>query len=72
MNEELTLAVEELRIRDRAQTWFLPVVFPGGDVPDRSIGAGETLRDFNYTLLTPQTWSEGIGKLVQAIRSDRN
>lgn len=68
MNEELTLAVEELRIRDRAQTWFLPVVLPGGEVPDWPISSGESLRDFNYTVLSLDNWTEGISRLVLAIR----
>jgi hypothetical protein len=68
MNEEVTLAVEELRMRSRDRVWFLPVVLPGGEVPDRSIGAGETLRDFNYAILTPETWSTELRKLVQVIK----
>jgi hypothetical protein len=68
MNEELTLAVEELRVRSRGRAWFLPVVLPGGEVPDRPIGAGETLRDFNYTMLYSETWSTEIRKLVRVIR----
>jgi hypothetical protein len=68
MNEELTLAVEELRVRSRDRVWFLPVVLPGGEVPDRPIGAGETLRDFNYTILYPETWSTELRKLVQVIK----
>jgi TIR domain len=72
MNEELTLAIEELRVRDRARVWFLPVVLPGGEVPDRLIGAGETLRDFNYIVLSPETWPTGVRRLVRAIKGDRS
>jgi hypothetical protein len=68
MNEELTLAVEELRLRSRDRVWFLPVVLPGGEVPDRPIGAGETLRDFNYATLYPETWSTELRKLVTVIK----
>ena len=67
MNEELTLAVEEMRMRNRERVWFLPVVLPGGEVPDRSIGAGESLRDFNYIVLSAETWSTAVRKLVQVI-----
>jgi hypothetical protein len=68
MNEELALAIEELRVRDRKQAWFLPVLFPGGEVPNWSVGAGETLRDFNYVLLSPETWFDGVSKLIRTIR----
>jgi hypothetical protein len=67
-NEELTLAIEELRMRNRERIWFLPVVLPGGEVPDWSIGAGETLRDFQYIVLSPETWPAGVRKLVQVIK----
>jgi TIR domain len=70
MNEELTLAIEELRMRNRDRVWFLPVLFPGGEVPDRPIGGGETLRDFNYIALAPKTWSSGVRQLVQVINKN--
>jgi len=68
MNEELILAVEELRMRNRERIWFLPTVLPGGEVPDWPIGAGQTLRDFHYIALSPETWSAGVRKLVQVIK----
>jgi hypothetical protein len=66
MNEELTLAVDELRQRGRDTSWFLPVVLPGGAVPDWSIGGGENLRDFNYTVLSDSSWDVGLQKLRRA------
>jgi hypothetical protein len=68
MNEELTVAVEELRARPRRTLWFLPVVLPGGEVPDWPVGGGENLRDFHYTMLEPATWAEGMRRLARAIR----
>jgi hypothetical protein len=68
MNEELNLAVDELRIRNREQAWFLPVVFPGGVVPDWPISTAESLRDFNYIVLSPGGWSAGVKKLVQTMQ----
>jgi hypothetical protein len=72
MNEELNLAVEELRVRNRTQVWFLPVIFPGGVVPDWPVGAGETLRDFNFTILSPDTWADALTKLIRTIQSPSN
>src|SRR5947209_3727571 len=37
MNEELTLAIDELRQRPTDRTWFVPLILPGGAVPARSI-----------------------------------
>ena len=40
MNEELTVAIEELRQRPTDRAWFIPVVLSGSGVPDRDIGGG--------------------------------
>jgi hypothetical protein len=32
---------------------------------------GENLSDFNYTLLFPDTWRDGVSKLVKAIQHYR-
>jgi TIR domain len=68
MNEELTFAIEELRVRNPQKIWFLPVVLPGGDVPDRPVNAHESLRDFHYTFLSPDNWDSGISNLVRSIQ----
>lgn len=47
MNEELTLAIEELRLIPTDRTWFIPVKLTPCNVPPRSIGAGETLQDIH-------------------------
>src|ERR1041385_3515428 len=39
MNEELTLAIDELRLRPVDRTWFIPVLLGGGTVPPRSISS---------------------------------
>jgi hypothetical protein len=38
MNEELTLAVEELRQRPTDQAWFIPVLLDACQMPRRAIG----------------------------------
>jgi hypothetical protein len=68
MNEELTLAIDELRQRPADRTWFLPVVLSECEIPDRNIGAGQTLRSIQWVRLDQQ-WKEGIGRIVQAILS---
>lgn len=72
MNEELTLAVEELRRRPTNNAWFVPVVLDRLEsVPDRSIGAGETLRDFQCVDLSmhPSTveWVKGVRRIAALI-----
>ncbi len=65
MNEELTIAIEEIRLRGDA-TWFIPVVL-SGDVPDRAIGGGRTLQDIQFVNLAPDHWTEGIEMLCRAM-----
>ncbi len=67
MNEELTLAVEELRLRPRERSWFFPVLLDGVDIPLIPIGPGETLRDLQAVSLASD-WSSGVGRLARAIR----
>lgn len=67
MNEELTLAIEELRKYATDREWFIPVLLSECDVPDRSIGAGETLRDINWVPLY-ENWDAGIHRILSVIK----
>ena len=51
MNEEITQAIEQLRQRQSDQPWFIPVLLSDCEIPDRSIGPGETLRSFQWVAL---------------------
>jgi hypothetical protein len=68
MNEELTIAVEELRLRPRDRAWFFPVCLDGALVPAISIGAGETLQDLQSVSLAAD-WEREVGRLARAIRA---
>lgn len=70
MNEELTLAIEELRKRQPDQTWFIPVLF-SGEVPDREIGAGKTLRDLQWIAFNEKNWDDGVQRILRVIRPDK-
>jgi hypothetical protein len=70
MNEELILAVEELRKRPTHSRWFIPVLL-SGEIPDIDIGAGRTLRDIQYVDLggsSVDTWSRGIAQLAEVVK----
>jgi HEAT repeat protein len=68
MNEELTLAIDELRQRPSNRSWFLPVLLSDSTaIPDRSIGGGETLASIQYVSLQDD-WDEGIRKLLEVIQ----
>jgi hypothetical protein len=65
MNEELTLAIEELRQRPTDRTWFVPVLLDGGVVPQRTISATETLRDLQWINLGTD-WELGVNAVIRA------
>ena len=66
MNEELTLAIEELRRRPTDKAWFVPVKLSECEIPDRDIGAGETLQDIQWVELY-KDWSSGIQRILESI-----
>jgi hypothetical protein len=67
MNEELTLAIEELRQRPTDRTWFIPVLLSKCEIPDRSIGAGEGLRDLQWLDLSSD-WYAGLERILPVLR----
>ena len=68
VNEELTLMIEELRQRRVDRVWLLVVRLDECVVPDRLIGAGESLRDLQYIDLFPDV-EASLGELVAALSS---
>jgi len=66
MNEELIIAIEELRKMPHNRTWFIPVVLHDSSVPDRAIGGGETLRDIQWVKLYDD-WKNGIKQIIKTI-----
>lgn len=69
MNEEITLAIEELRLRPYDKGWFIPVLLSDCTVPPRDIGAGLTLNAIQHVRLY-ENWAAGIAKILSAIKAD--
>lgn len=69
MNEELTLAIEELRLRDTKQAWFIPVKLNECEIPNRNIGAGKTLRSLQVVSLY-EGWSKGIQSILKVVQPE--
>jgi TIR domain len=69
MNEELTLAVDEFRLRSPGQPWLIPVRFDRGDIPEWGLGAGRMLSDLNYADLFGDEYAEHAVQLVEAIKA---
>ena len=62
----MDLAAEQLRSQRQNRSWFIPVVFSRGKVPDRVIGPGYNLQDIQWVDLDAD-WREGVNTLVNVI-----
>jgi|CXWL01.1.fsa_nt_gi HEAT repeat protein len=69
MNVELTLAIEELRLRPTDRAWFIPVLLSNCDIPDRDIGGGSTLRSIHWVNLF-ENWDNGIQSILSVIQPE--
>ena len=66
MNEELTLAIDELRQRFTDRIWFIPVKLNECEIPDRDIGGGKTLQALQYVNLY-ENWEVNIQRIFGVI-----
>ena len=64
MNEELTIAIEELRQRPTSRAWFIPVKLNDCEIPDRAFGGGETLCDLQHVNIY-KDWNGSIQRIVK-------
>lgn len=66
-NEELVLAVDQLRLRRPDQPWLIPVRFDDVDVPNLDLGGGRTLDSLQRVDLTGEIWDQGAARLVAGV-----
>jgi GntR family transcriptional regulator len=66
-NEELVLAIEEMRLRSPEDPWLIPVRLSECEIPDREIGAGRTLTSIQRADLFGDRTDEGTERLVTTI-----
>jgi hypothetical protein len=66
MNEELSIAIEEVRLRPEEVSWFIPIRLDDCKIPDRRIGPGLGIRSFQWLDTFPD-WAKSIDRLVEAI-----
>ena len=71
MNKELIIAIEALHDRHIDKAWFIPVKLNECEIPDRSIGGGESLRDLQYIELH-KDWDIGIQRISSLIWHDHS
>ena len=64
-NEELGIAIEEIRLRSENTIWFIPVKIDDCTIESRRIGSASNLSDFQFCDLTD--WKNGIVRLLKAL-----
>jgi hypothetical protein len=67
MNEELVLAIEELRKKSMGRQWFIPLRLSECEIPNRQIGGGMTLSDLQRLDLFGDR-KDAVHRLVSLLR----
>jgi TIR domain len=67
LNEELMLAVDQLRLRRPDQPWLIPVRLDDVSIPTIDIGGGRTLESIQWVDLTADNWDQGAARLVAGV-----
>lgn len=67
-NEELNLAIEQLRLRQPDAPWLIPVRFDDCEIPDLDIGRGRTLATIQRVDLFGAGYAENAARLIEAIQ----
>src|SRR5579884_2073483 len=66
-NEELIVAVEQMRQMPPGRPWLLPIRLADCDVPEFDLGAGRTLASLHRVDLFGDMWRTGTARLVAAV-----
>jgi len=69
MNEELQLAVEQLRQMPDDSVWFIPVKFSECDLPVIEIRSGKEIDSKQWVELFPD-WQAGVDRLIAGLKGD--
>ena len=70
MNEELSVAIDELRKRPRHSNWFISILLSPDALPDVSIDSSRTLESLYYLKLY-EDWEDGVTRLISDLAPDR-
>jgi hypothetical protein len=65
--EELTLAIEQIRLRRPGIAWLLPVRLDDCVIPDLHIGCGRTLASIQHADLFGAEREEGLARLIATV-----
>ncbi len=66
-NEELTLAIDQMRRRPPSEPWLIPVRFDECDIPDWDVGGGRSLTDIQRADLFGDGFDDAAARLNAAV-----
>jgi HEAT repeat protein len=69
MSEEITVAIDELRLRPSDRTWFIPVLLNETTISTRQISNSEYLEDIQAIKLY-EDWNDGISRILKVLKYD--
>ncbi len=67
-HEELLLAIDQIRLRNPAHPWLIPVRLSTCALPQYELGAGRTLDSIQRVDLIGDDWDTGAARLVAGVR----
>jgi len=67
-NQELNLAIDQIRLRPPDEPWLIPVRFDDCDIPDFYIGGDRSLASIQRTDLFGDGFDRNIARLIEAIK----
>ena len=68
MNEELELAIDELRQRPRDRAFFIPIKLTPTEIPDYPISARENIRSLQWVDLW-EDWDKGMERILAVLKT---
>lgn len=71
MNEELTIAIENMRLLHSEKVWFIPIRIDDCKIPDIEVGKGESLGALQWIDLDSRNIEQGLEKLVRLLNPPR-
>jgi DivIVA domain-containing protein len=66
-NEEILLAIEELRRRRPGVPWLIPIRFDDCEIPDLDIGGGRTLTSIHQADVFAERFDQGAARVASAV-----
>jgi molecular chaperone DnaK (HSP70) len=67
-NEELVLAIDQIRLRRPGEPWLIPVRFDASDIPDLDIGGGRTLASIQRVDLFGSSYDHQATRLIESVQ----